>query len=97
MNSSITYIAFAVVVLAVIAILTFFLNKKEKRLSKLAGFSFVFVIAEIIFRDNRFIGYSLIGIGVIIAVIDMIKKIKTNSKIITFYTRGTIHAKPAEF
>lgn len=82
MNSSTIYIAFAIVVLAVIAIITFFLNKnkKEKRLSELAGFSFAFVIAGIIFGDNRLIGHSLIGIGVIIAVVDIIEKSKQTEK-----------------
>jgi hypothetical protein len=79
MNPSQIYIAMSIAVLAIIALLVFFVNKnkKEKKLSKLAGLSFAFIIAGIIFGDDRLIGYSLIGIGVILAIIDMIKKSKS--------------------
>ena len=79
MNSSQIYIAISIVVLAAIAILVFFVNKnkKDKRLTPLAGLAFGFVLAGIIFGDDRLIGYSLIGVGVIIAVVDIIKKLKS--------------------
>jgi len=51
-------------------------NKKEKKLSKLAGLSFAFIIAGIIFGDDRLVGYGLIGVGVILAIIDIIEKSK---------------------
>jgi len=78
MITSQIYIAMSIIVLAIIALLVFFVNRnrKEKRLSKLAGLSFGFIIAGIIFGDDRLIGYSLIGIGVILAIIDMINKSK---------------------
>ncbi len=76
MNASQIYIATSVVVLALIAILVFFAgkNKKEKKLSKLAGLSFAFIIAGIVFGEDRLLGYSLMGFGVILAIIDIIKK-----------------------
>jgi len=76
MNASQIYIAISIVVLALIAILVFFIgkNKKEKKLSKLAGLSFAFIIAGIVFGEDRFLGYSLMGFGVILAIIDIIKK-----------------------
>jgi hypothetical protein len=79
MNATQIYITLSIVVLAIIAILVFFVNKnkKERKLSKLAGLSFAFIISGIVFGDNRLIGYSLIGFGVILAIIDIIKKIKT--------------------
>ena len=79
MNSSQIYIAISIIVLAAIALLVIFLgkSKKENRLTPLAGLAFGFILAGIIFGDNRLIGYSLLGIGVIIAVIDMLKKLKT--------------------
>ena len=51
-------------------------NKKQKRLSPLAGLSFVFVIAGIVFGDDRLIGYSLIGVGIVLAVVGIIMKSK---------------------
>ena len=79
MSPSQIYIAISIAVLAIIALLVFFVNKnkKEKKLSKLAGLSFAFIIAGIIFSDDRLVGYGLIGVGVILAIIDMIKKLKS--------------------
>jgi len=76
MNPSQIYIAMSILVLAIIALLVFFGNKnrKEKKLTPLAGLAFGFIMAGIIFGDDRLIGYSLIGIGVILAIIDIIKK-----------------------
>ncbi len=76
MNASQIYIAISIVVLALIVILVFIVNRKrkEKRLSKLAGLSFAFIIAGIVFGDDRLVGYSLMGFGVILAIIDIIEK-----------------------
>lgn len=78
MDASQIYIALSIAVLAVIAILVFFVHKekKEKPLSKLAALSFAFVIAGIVFGEDRLIGYSLMGVGVILAIIDIIAKSK---------------------
>jgi len=73
------YIIISIVVLAIIAILAIYTgkSKKPKRLSKLAMFAMLFVILAIIFgNQSRFISYSLIGIGVLLAVIDIIKNLK---------------------
>jgi hypothetical protein len=79
MNTSQIYIAISIVVLAAIALLVFFIGKsrKQNRLTPLAGLAYGFILAGIIFGDNRLIGYSLLGIGVSIAVIDMFKRLKS--------------------
>lgn len=79
MNPSQIYIAISIVVLAIIALLVFFVNrnKKDKKITPLAGLAFGFILAGIIFGDDRLIGYSLIGVGVILAIIDIIKKLKS--------------------
>ena len=79
MNMSQIYIAISIVVLAAIALLVVFLGKsrKENRLTPLAGLAFGFILAGIIFGRDRLIGYSLLAIGVILAVIDMFKKLKS--------------------
>ena len=79
MNNSQIYIAVSIVVLAAIALLVIFLgkSKKENRLTPLAGLAFGFILAGIICGDNRTIGYSLLGIGVILSVIDIVKKLKS--------------------
>jgi chromate transport protein ChrA len=72
------YIAISIIALLIIAALVFFVkkNKKQKKLSTLAGLSFVFVIAGIVFGDDIIIGYGLIGVGIILAVVDIIMKSK---------------------
>ena len=76
MNPTQIFIAVSIAVLAVIALLVFFLGKrrKESRLTPLAGLAFGFVLAGIIFGDDRLIGYSLMAIGVLLAVIDIFRR-----------------------
>jgi hypothetical protein len=79
MNVSQIFIAVSIAVLACIALLVFFIGKsrKENRLTPLASLAFGFVLAGILFGDDRLIGYSLFGIGVILAIIDMLKRSKS--------------------
>ena len=78
MNPSQIYIAISIVVLVIIALLVLFLNKnkKDKKLTPLAGLAFAFILAGIIFGEYNLFGYSLIGVGVILAIIDIIKRLK---------------------
>lgn len=72
------YIALLIVVLTIIAVSFFLFSKgnRFKSLTPLAGIAFALVIAGIIFGENQWIGYGLIGTGVVLAIIDII--IKTN-------------------
>ncbi len=72
------YIIVAIGALAIIAALLIFTKKikPETKLSPLAALSFAFVIAGIIFGESRLVGYSLMGIGVLIALVDIVKKFK---------------------
>jgi hypothetical protein len=76
MEASQTYILISIIVLLIIAVLLIFVrkNKKQKKMTLLTGLSFAFIIAGIIFGDSRLAGYSLIGIGVLLAIIDICKK-----------------------
>jgi hypothetical protein len=75
---NVPYIVISVTVLTIIAVLVFFIskNKKEKGLSILASLSFLFIIFGIIFGDDRIIAYSLMGFGVLLAVTDIVRKLK---------------------
>lgn len=78
MDASQIYILIAVVVLLIIAILVVFVKKKGvKPFTPLAGLAFAFILAGIIFGDSRAVGYSLMGIGVILAIIDIVRKSRT--------------------
>lgn len=83
MGTSQIYILISIVVLLIIFILLFFTtknnkNKKQKILTPLASIAFAFVLGGTLFGDNKWLTYSLIGIGVLLAVIDMF--IKLNKK-----------------
>ena len=71
-----TYIAISLAVLVVIAAMVYFVsrNRKEKNLSPLAGLAFGFIIAGLFFGQERWFGYGLLGIGVILAVVDILLK-----------------------
>lgn len=78
MVSSQIYILISIVVLLIIAILLFFVrkNKKQKPLTPLAGLAFAFIIAGIIFGESRLVGYSLMGVGILLVIIDAIIRLK---------------------
>ena len=75
MNISQMYIAVAIVVLIVITLLVFLIskNRKETRLTPLASLAFGIILAGILFAEDRLIGYSLIGIGILLAVVDIFR------------------------
>jgi asparagine N-glycosylation enzyme membrane subunit Stt3 len=78
MNQSQVFIAIAVLALLVIAVL-FFLVKKEpghKPLTPLASLAFACLIAGMVFGENRLLGYSLFGAGVVLAALDAVNKMK---------------------
>jgi hypothetical protein len=75
MDISQMYIVVAVLVLAVIATLVFVVRKRgrQKRLTPLAGIALAFVLAGILFGDNWLVGYGLMGVGVLLAVLDIFR------------------------
>ncbi len=78
MNITSIYLAIVIIAgLAIILNLVFIYNRKEQGLSRLAGLAFAFVIAGIFLGGQRLLGYSLIGVGVILAIIDIILKSKS--------------------
>jgi hypothetical protein len=78
MNISQIYIAVTIVGFAVIAALVLFgsKGKTQNRLTPVASLAFLFTIAGLFFGDNPFVGFGLIGVGVILAVVDMYLKSK---------------------
>ena len=51
-------------------------NSKTKRLSILSSIAFGFMIAGIVFSENRFISYGLFVIGIILSIVDAYMKSK---------------------
>ena len=78
MDVSQIYGILTLIILIIIIRYLFFLNKvkKKEKLTPLAGLSFAFILAGIIFSRNRLSGYGLLVVGVILAIIDMMRKSK---------------------
>jgi phosphatidylglycerophosphate synthase len=71
------YIAAAIAVAGVVVVLVALRvgrRRKGKALTGLTGLALAFVLAGIAFGGNRLIGYGLLGIGVLLAVVDLVRK-----------------------
>ncbi|MFB3785696.1 MAG: hypothetical protein ACE15F_04935 [bacterium] len=73
MNPSQIYLALAIVVLAVIAVLVLFTYKESKKITPLAGLAFGLIVVGIVWGGDSFMGYALLGIGSIMAIFEMAK------------------------
>ncbi len=73
MSTSLPYIILSIVVLLLVAMLVFLIgkNRSQNRLTSLAGLAFGFILAGVLFGENRLLGYGLMGIGLVVAVIDI--------------------------
>jgi hypothetical protein len=76
MDASQVWIVASLAVLAAVALLVFRAGRagKRNRLTPLAGLALGFVMAGLVFGDDRWLGYGLFAIGVILAVVDMVKR-----------------------
>jgi asparagine N-glycosylation enzyme membrane subunit Stt3 len=73
------WIAIAIIALVVIMVLLLISRRKGKQLlnpSNLLVLGMSLVVLGIIFGDDRLIGYSFIGVGVLLSVIDAIRNRK---------------------
>jgi MFS superfamily sulfate permease-like transporter len=70
---SLVYIVTAIIVLAILAIFFISLRKKtgQKQPSRLVFIALFLVIGGILFGEDRLTGYSLIGCGVLLSILDI--------------------------
>ncbi len=70
------YVMIAIAVLIVIVGVVFLMKKDRKRegLGPLAGVAFGFIIAGIVFADSQWFSYGLFGVGIVLAIIDVVLK-----------------------
>ena len=73
MNAEQSYIAIAVLAIFGLTILLSrrLLHKQARGLTPLAGLSFGFILAGIVFGEERLLGYGLMGIGIVLSIIDI--------------------------
>lgn len=78
MESSQVYVLIAILALALIAVVVVFVRGKKPgtKMTGLSQFAFLFIFAGILFSENQFLGYGLMTIGGVLALIDIIKKFK---------------------
>ena len=72
------YIALSIVVMAIIALIAIYMGISKRPThppSKLAMVAILLVISAIIFGENRYIGYSLLGAGVLLSILDIRKNL----------------------
>ena len=76
MNTSLAYIFIVVGALLILGMLAYATGRsgRPEKLTPLAGLAFAFVLAGIMFGEARLFGYGLIAIGVVLALIDIVKK-----------------------
>lgn len=80
MNAISIYLAIGIIAgMAIGMNLIFFYNRQDRVLSRLAGLAFAFVIAGVFLGGKPMVGYSLIGLGVILALIDIFQQSKSNA------------------
>jgi hypothetical protein len=77
MTPSQIFIFIAILVLAGIMIARIVIwGKRQRPLTPLTGLAFAFIVGGIVFGENRLTGYGLMAVGVLLAVIDIIRKSK---------------------
>jgi hypothetical protein len=70
------YLLFAIIILAVVAALVVILKPagQGRKLSRLAAIAFAFSITGIFFGEARWLGYGLMGTGILLAIAGIIIK-----------------------
>ena len=73
-----SYILISMIALTVIAVLLAFVAKGGYRqshaLTPLAGVAFGFILVGITFGDDRLLSYGFMGVGVAVAIVDIVRK-----------------------
>jgi len=73
------YMAISIVLLLAIALSVIFVRQKEEKPhSRLAILGMTLVVLGIIFSDDGLLGYSFMGAGVVLSVIDIIRNLNIN-------------------
>jgi len=77
MINTLVYLIVAVIAFVLIAIGLIKFNKKNSRISILLDIAFLLIITSFFF-ENRLIVYSLLGISILFAIINIIIKMREN-------------------
>jgi len=77
METTSVYIVIAIIGLLVLPALYFAIHKKqETKISRMAALAFAFIISGLLLSRKELVGYSLLGVGLVLAIIDIVQKRK---------------------
>jgi len=81
MNPSTVYLLIAIVALVAIVIFAFLIKpaRQRQKISPLALLAFGLVLEGIIFGEERWLGYGLMAVGILLAFVDRIIKHRAKS------------------
>ncbi len=76
MSDTTAFIAIAIGALAVLALLAAFVWRRggQQRMTPLAGVAAACVVCGIVFGEDRVVGYSFFAAGIILAVVDSVRR-----------------------
>jgi K+ transporter len=82
MTASQIYILLSVAILVIVSLLVFFISgrKKEDAFTPMTILALGFILTGILYSNDRWFSYSLMGIGVVLAIVDMLRKISSFRK-----------------
>ena len=78
MDTPTAYIILTIIGFAIIAVLlvVVYRRREQANLTPLAGLAFGFMLMGLFFGDERWLGYSLLGIGFVLAIADIVGELK---------------------
>jgi len=82
MSASAAYVAIAVGVLAVLAVLLLAVGwgGGTRRLTPLAGLALACVVCGIVFGQEKAVGYACFAVGILLAVVDAVRRTRAGHR-----------------
>jgi hypothetical protein len=82
MSAEAAYVAIAVGVLAILAVLLLVVGRGggTRRLTPLAGLSLACVVCGIVFGEERVVGYAFFAVGILLAVVDALRRTRAGHR-----------------
>ncbi|MFH0828951.1 MAG: hypothetical protein V1907_02110 [Candidatus Kerfeldbacteria bacterium] len=72
-----TYLIISIIAfIAILALLFVHRGQAQRQLTPLGSIAFILVITGVIFGNDRLIGYGLMGVGVVLAVYEIVRQRK---------------------
>ena len=74
------YVAVAIAAAALILALIALFVGKSRKVKALTGLALAFVLAGLLFGESRVVGFGLLGVGVLLAVIDLVLTLRDRAQ-----------------